>query len=118
MTLRDKRVVFTLHVADLIHEAGVLGYEIALNEVLRSQAAANANAKAGIGIKASLHVIGLAVDVALYRNGTYLTETEDYRPLGEWWKLQSAPGYTLRWGGDFSKLKDGCHFSLEHEGRS
>ncbi len=114
MTLRDKRVAFTLHVADLIHEAGVLGYEIALNEVLRSQAAANANAAVGTGIRNSLHVIGLAVDVALYRCGEYLTASEDYRSLGEWWELQSTPEYTLSWGGRFG---DGNHYSMMHEGR-
>lgn len=117
MTLRQKRVAFTRMIARLIDEAEVLGYEIALNEVLRSQAQAIANAQAGIGIKASLHLIGLAVDVALYLGGEYLTLSEDYRDLGEWWERQSTPELHFAWGGNFRTTKDGNHFSLEHEGR-
>lgn len=117
MNLRQKRVAFTRMVARLIDEADLLGFEIALNEVLRSQAAALANAKAGIGIKNSLHLVGLAVDVALYKDGHYLTRTEDYKPLGTWWTRQSTDGFRLCWGGNFMTLKDGSHFSVEHEGR-
>lgn len=114
MTLRAKRVAFTRMVARLIEEADVLGYEIALNEVLRSQAQAIANAAAGTGIKASLHLIGLAVDVALYRGTEYLTKSDDYCQLGEWWERQSTEAYTLCWGGRFG---DGNHYSMMHEGR-
>lgn len=113
LTLREKRVAFTLLVAEMIHEATVLGYEIALNEVLRSAAAAIANANAGKGISNSLHRIGLAVDVALYRQGVYLKDSEDYRDLGLWWEAQSTPEYTLCWGG---RWNDGNHLSMMHEG--
>lgn len=116
MTLREKRVAFTLLVAEMIHEATVLGYEVALNEVLRSQAAATANAQAGTGITHSLHLLGLAVDIALYRGGEYLQLSDQYRELGLWWEAQSTAEYTLCWGGRFTTLKDGGHFSMMHNG--
>ena len=114
MTLREKRCVFTEHVAELIREARSLGFECALDQVKRTQAEADANAAAGTGIKRSLHLVGLAVDLLLYRDGVYLTATQDYEPLGNWWEAQSTTSYTLAWGGRF---RDGNHFSLAHEGR-
>jgi hypothetical protein len=63
------------------------------------------------GILMSNHRIGLAEDYNLFKDGVYLTKTEDWTEIGEWWeKLHPL----CRWGGRFS---DGNHFSLEHEGR-
>jgi hypothetical protein len=68
------------------------------------------NGKAN-GILMSNHRIGLAEDFNLFKNGNYLTKTEDWKIIGEWWeKLHPL----CRWGGRFN---DGNHFSLEHEGR-
>ena len=60
------------------------------------------------GIRNSLHSKRLAIDLMLFKNGVYLTNSEDYRPLGEFW--ESIGG---TWGGRFH---DGNHFSCEHEG--
>lgn len=57
----------------------------------------------------SLHKQRLAVDFNLFRDGQYLTGTEDHGPLGECWVSLGGS-----WGGRF---KDGNHYSLEHEGR-
>ena len=59
-------------------------------------------------IKNSLHYIGLAKDINLFRNGKYLSKTEDYNELGEFWESLGGT-----WGGRFD---DGCHFSIEHNG--
>ena len=59
-------------------------------------------------IKNSLHYIGLAKDINLFADGEYLTKTEDYEQLGDYWETL---GNT--WGGRFS---DGNHFSIEHRG--
>ncbi|ELR1854532.1 M15 family metallopeptidase, partial [Escherichia coli O22:H8] len=68
------------------------------------------NAKTGKGIRNSLHTLRLAVDFNLFINGEYQTDTDAYRPLGEYW--ESIGG---TWGGRFSRA-DGNHFSLEHNG--
>lgn len=59
----------------------------------------------------SLHYDRLAIDLNLFKDGVYLTETADYIELGEFW--ESIGG---AWGGRFSS-GDGNHFSLTFEGR-
>lgn len=106
--------------AELLKQARVLGYEVTLGEAWRSQQTASfrvmMNAKKGIGIARSLHMDRLAIDLNLFRNGKYLNKTEDYRLLGEWWEAQQRVGIQFCWGGRF-KMRDGNHFSFEHEGR-
>lgn len=111
-TLAQKRQRFTHDVALLIFKAEQLGYQCALDQVKRTQLEANANAASGAGISNSLHLIGLAVDLLLYKDGVYLTDSKDYKPLGVWWKSFSD---IHSWGGDFSK-PDGNHFSISHNG--
>ncbi len=53
----------------------------------------------------SFHYKRLAIDLNLFREGTYLSSTESHRPLGEFW--MSIGG---TWGGNF-KQKDGNHYS-------
>jgi hypothetical protein len=62
-------------------------------------------------MKNSLHDLGLAQDLDLYRAGVYLNNTADHRILGEWWEKQHS---LARWGGRFG---DGNHYSFEWEGR-
>ena len=114
-SLREKQSRFAGYVARLIDWVNANGYEITLGEVQRDQRVADLNAASGAGISTSLHLISLAVDVHLFKDGTYLTDTEAYRPLGEWWKTL-APD--CRWGGDFRNRPDGNHLSVEHEGRA
>lgn len=100
MTLREKRVSFTHALAKLIFWASEQGYEVALAPDGQEH------------MKGSLHYSGLAKDLNLYRGGQYLIHSDDYRPLGEYWKSLHP---LARWGGDFPG--DGNHFSFEHEGR-
>ena len=60
----------------------------------------------GHHIKGSFHYDRLAVDLNLFKNGKYLSRTEDHQLLGDYWK--SIRG---SWGGDF-KDPDGNHYSL------
>jgi len=55
----------------------------------------------------SFHRKRLAFDINLFRDGKYLTETEDHRPLGEFWKSIGGS-----WGGNFFK-PDGNHYSYK-----
>lgn len=115
-SLQEKQSRFSLAVANLILKAHELGYEVTLGEAWRSaeQAAfrTRINAEKGIGIAASLHTQRLAIDINLFRNGRFLTETIDYKPLGVWWEQQCRE---CRWGGRFRRA-DGNHFSFEHNG--
>ena len=138
-TLGQKQREFSPLVAKLILHAEKLGYQVTLGEAWRSPEMAMLTvptaqledqvhrlcpmcqvtaftkwyADRGIGIANSLHTKRLAIDINLFRAGKYLTDTEDYRPLGEWWEKQCSE---CRWGGRFVKLPDGNHFSMEHEG--
>ncbi|MDH4132919.1 MAG: M15 family metallopeptidase [Gemmatimonadota bacterium] len=113
MTLREKRELFTWFLSLLIEQAWKRGFTATIGEVYRSAAEAKRLAETGAGIVKSLHTEGLAVDLNLYRSGKYLTRTEDYLVLGEWWEAQHP---LCRWGGRFTK-PDGNHFSVEHDGR-
>lgn len=111
MTLSEKQQLFTVMVANLIHWADERGYRLTFGEAYRTPEQAALNAKKGSGITNSLHTQRLAVDFNLFVNGRYLTRTEDYAPLGEYWETLGGS-----WGGRFKSNPDGNHFSLEHNG--
>lgn len=108
MTLGQKQRKFTRMVADLICFAYDNGYELTFAEAYRTPEQAAANVAKGTGIRNSLHTQRLAIDFNLFKDGTYLTKTEDHLPLGEFW--ESIGG---TWGGRF---KDGNHYSIAHGG--
>lgn len=97
-------------VAGLIQFAYQQGYSLSFGEAYRPPEVAERYALEGRGISNSLHTSRLAIDLNLFQKGKYLTKSEDYLPLGEYW--ESIGG---SWGGRFSK-PDGNHFSLEHNG--
>jgi len=99
MTLGEKQRKFTLMVADLIQFAYASGYELTFGD---------AWAKTG-HMAGSLHYSRLAIDLNLFKDGNYLTGTEDHKSLGEYWESKGGS-----WGGRF---KDGNHYSVEHNGR-
>lgn len=97
MTLREKQSLFARKVSDLIAYAYNQGYEVTLGDAM---------AKSG-HVKGSKHYDRLAIDLNLFKDGEYLTETDDHRFLGEYWKSLGGT-----WGGDF-KRKDGNHYSWD-----
>lgn len=100
MNLREARVKFTSMLPRLIDKAVELGYEIALDEGMNHT---------GIGHMAgSLHYLGLAVDLLLYKDGQYLSGHTNYIELGEYWKSIDPLNH---WGGDFPTV-DADHFSF------
>jgi len=109
VTLGDRQRKFTRMVALLIQYAYERGYELTFGEAWRTPEQAQRNAEAGTGIANSLHCDRLAVDFNLFKDGEYLTQTEDHRELGEFW--ESIGG---AWGGRFN---DGNHYSLAYRGR-
>ena len=114
MVLSEKQQAFAVLIARLILHAKSLGYGLTFGEAYRSPEEAARLAKVGRGIAASLHTKRLAVDLNLFINGVYQTDSAAYKPLGEWWEAQSTDAYECAWGGRF---KDGNHFSLTHGGR-
>lgn len=96
-------------VARLIDKAFELGYEVTLGDAYRDpRLHGGIGVKMGYGHPKSCHKMRLAIDLNLFKNGKFLTTTEDHRQLGEWW--ESIGG---TWGGRFN---DANHYSLEHEG--
>jgi hypothetical protein len=111
MNEREQQSRFARMAADLILHAIAMGYEVTLGDAYRDPRLHRAfGVKGGYGAAKSYHKLRLAIDINLFKDGKYLTSTEDHRALGTWWK---ANGGT--WGGDF-KTPDGNHYSLG-EGR-
>jgi hypothetical protein len=48
------------------------------------------------------HPLGLAIDINLFRDGVYLTKTEDHEKFGKFWVALGGI-----WGGDW---EDGNHY--------
>ncbi len=110
MTLGEKQRKFTRMIANLIKWAYEHGYELTVGDAYRDpRLHGEMGAGGGYGRKFSNHKVRLAMDFNLFKDGKFLSATEDHQPLGEFW--ESIGG---SWGGRF---QDGNHYSLEHEGR-
>ena len=113
MTLSESQRKFTFLIANLIQWVYNAGYELTFGEAWRTKEMAELYFQQGKGIKNSLHIDRLAVDLNLFKDGKYLQNSEDYKPLGDYWKSLDPDA---KWGGDFKK-PDGNHFSLGWQGR-
>ena len=113
ITLGEKRREFSFMFAQLLVWAVGEGYAVQIEEVKRGVAQAQANAASGVGITNSLHLLGLAGDVSIFKGGVLLKSVDDYRPIGEKWKSMHPEN---SWGGDFIARPDADHFSRSHNG--
>jgi hypothetical protein len=110
LTLGQRQRLFVRLVGYLIEFAYSHGYELTWGYSRRSK---EENQRIG-GHPRSAHLRGLAVDLNLFKDGTWLTRSEDHAPLGEYWKNLHP---LCCWGGDFAPPKvDGNHYSIEYEG--
>lgn len=141
MTLRETQSLFMRLYAQLISWAYANGYELTAGELKRSDEQAYINALGSVGrekiaqavtpistglasalrnngknngIIGSLHELGLAADLNLFKDGRFLTNPEDHKPLGDYWKSLHP---LARWGGDFQS-KDANHYSITFGGKS
>jgi len=105
---------FTRSVADLIVWTYNQGYTATFGEAWRTPEQAKLNAASGKGIANSLHGERLAIDLNLFREGKWLSQSEDHAPIGAYWKTLHA---AARWGGDFKSRPDGNHYSFSPDGR-
>lgn len=121
MGLGTLQRIFTRNIALLIAFAYKEGYELTFGDAYRSPQQAKLNSgKYGLiekatgiiqwfvrmGNKFSLHMLRLALDLNLFRDGRYLSTTEAHRELGRFWESLHPLN---RWGGRF---KDGNHYEM------
>lgn len=100
MKLSEYQAVFARKISVLIQVAYELGYTVTLGD---------GNVDSKVGHKEnSNHYRRLAQDLNLFKDGVYLTKTEDHLVLGEIWEKMGGC-----WGGRFG---DGNHYSLEWNG--
>lgn len=109
MTLFETQVKFASLIPLLISKAFELGFQVTLGDAYRDpRVHGEFGVKQGYGHPKSNHKRRLALDLNLFKNGKYLTTTEDHQPLGEYWESLGGT-----WGGRF---KDSNHYSWEYEG--
>ena len=110
-TLGQKQERFMRLLPRLIDKAHALGFEVRGGDLYRDpRVHGELGVKMGYGHPKSAHKQKLAIDLNLFKDGKFLSATEDHRALGEWWE-QQAPD--CRWGGRFN---DGNHYSIEVDG--
>ena len=114
MSLRNLQSEFVVCVAKLILFGDGQGYEWTFGEAWRTPEQAALNAARGTGIRASLHVDRLAIDLNLFRDGQWLTDSAAHAPLAKYWQTLHP---LARWGGTFKPTPDGNHYSFEWQGR-
>jgi hypothetical protein len=111
MSLRAKQSRFAKAVGGLILRAYEMGYEVTLGDAYRDpRVFGPIGQKRGYGHPSSAHKQRLAIDLNLFRDGKFLSDSESHKPLGEWWESQDPDA---RWGGRF---EDGNHYSFEDRG--
>lgn len=104
---------FCQSAAKLIQQAAVMGYTVTFGEAFRTPEQALLNAQHGTGIVHSLHTLRLAIDLNFFKAGAYVSDGSHLEDIGAWWE-SLGPRYC--WGGRFTHLPDGNHFSLSPDG--
>lgn len=111
MSLVNQQAEFALNVSKLINYIFENEHRCTFGEAWRSVEQAAIYAKAGKGIKNSLHCSRMAIDLNLFNmNGNYLTKFSDYEKFGVYWE---GLHHMNRWGGRFKKLVDCVHFQMD-----
>ena len=84
------------------------GYELTLGEAYRTKEQQAIYVKAGLSkTMNSKHLDRLATDLNAFKNGEYLTDSDSYKPLGDYWKSLDPE---CVWGGDWGW--DANHFQF------
>ena len=96
-SLRQLQSTFVSYIPLLLSKAFSLGFEVTLGDAYRDP-------RSFYGAKKSKHHRRLAIDLNLFKDGTYITTTSEHLPLGLYW--ESLGGI---WGGRFNP-PDGNHY--------
>jgi len=111
MKLGDKQRMFTRMLANLFEFAHTRGFEFTLGDAYRDpRLHGEVGVKMGYGHRNSCHKMRLAIDLNLFKDGVFLTETKDHEPFGLYWESLHSD---CTWGGRFN---DGNHYSITHNG--
>lgn len=102
MSLREKQALFMRLMAELIKKIYESGYECTGGD-LWSKPEYKAHRPN------SNHYVRLAIDINLFKDNEYLSDTEAHRQFGEFWESLHP---FCRWGGRFH---DGNHYELTPE---
>ena len=105
MTLRERQSLFVRLLGLLINYAYTKGYELTLGDGFR-------DGRVTYGHPRSLHRERLAVDLNLFKDGQYISDSEGHEELGIFWESLHPD---TRWGGRF---EDGNHYSLTYDERA
>ena len=113
----EKQARFVKTVAKFIEKATEMGYLFTFGEAWRPPVTAQYYSNIGKGIKSSLHLVRLAVDLNAFYDGKYLDGSERWHiphleKIGKLWESLDADS---AWGGRFDK-KDYNHYSFAHNG--
>lgn len=89
------------------------GFRLRGKQLERTVEQAMANAASGAGIAHSLHLLDLAIDIEVFKDGVMAKTVDEFRPVGEHWKTIDP---LCCWGGDFTTRPDANHFSSTRDG--
>lgn len=113
----EKQALFARTVSSFIQKAFMKGYLLTFGEAWRPDFVAEHYARTGKGIKNSLHISRLAIDLNAYYEGKWLDGKQAWtiphlENLGKLWLSLDA---NTAWGGTF-KNRDYNHYSFAHNG--
>jgi hypothetical protein len=112
MRLGKKQELFSKLMAEHILWLYSKGYKVRGGDWFRDPRVHGAvGEKKAYGKAYSMHKDKCAFDINLFKNGKYLTKTEDHLESGRKWESRHP---LCAWGGRFN---DGNHYSLTHQGR-
>ena len=110
--LRDRQSHMMYCVMVLLDEIFQRGYECTGGDLMRDKRVFGVVGESkGYGAPSSNHKQRLAIDINLFKDGKFLTETEDHRIFGEYWESLDERN---RWGGRFN---DGNHYEVLPHGK-
>lgn len=108
MSRSQKQRRFSYLLCKLVYWANKNGYEVVMGEGQRTKEQQAIYVKTGKSkTMNSFHIKCLAQDLSIFKDNVYLTETPDYKPLGDYWKSLDPE---CVWGGDWGW--DGGHFQF------
>ena len=109
---RKQRLLARL-LARLLDKAYELGYEVSLGDAYRDpRVHGQVGEKKSYSSANSNHKRRLAIDLNLFKDGKYLTGSEQHRELGTYWESLDVD---CVWGGHFN---DGNHYAIKYGGFS